>query len=201
MDIFLQIFLLANVLLIGIGISFGIYYTVVHLKHPKDKDELEAEKAVKLSSKAREELIQQAEETYRQILENTSTRLIIDLEKTAQKLNSELDISGEKIIHDQMEQYKAQLSEIQKTTTVTSDTAVQEVTAYKDELQKKMQADIEAEKAKLIQQLDTRLADSVLAFLVETLQHDIDLGAQTRYLKQTLEEHKEEFKGKVNDER
>ena len=64
----------------------------------------------------------------------------------------------------------------------------------------KMQAELEAQKAQLIAQIDTKLADSVVAFLVETLQHDVDLGAQTQYLTKMLDEHKADFSGKVKDE-
>ena len=61
-------------------------------------------------------------------------------------------------------------------------------------------AELEAQKAQLIAQIDTKLADSVVAFLVETLQHDVDLGAQTQYLTKMLDEHKADFSGKVKDE-
>ena len=42
----------------------------------------------------------------------------------------------------------------------------------------------------IIGQLDTKIADGIASFLVETLQHNVDLGAQTAYLTAQLEEHK-----------
>jgi hypothetical protein len=52
---------------------------------------------------------------------------------------------------------------------------------------------VAAEKQKMIELMDTKLADAVGSFLVETLQHNIDLGAQTAYLTAQLEEHKAEL--------
>mgnify|MGYP003296595883 CR=1 FL=1 len=69
-----------------------------------------------------------------------------------------------------------------------------------DSLIAKMKEDVAAEKARLIAQIDTKLADATVSFLLETLQHNVDLGAQTAYLTGVLEEHKDEFKKEVSDE-
>ena len=57
-----------------------------------------------------------------------------------------------------------------------------------------------AEKQQLIAQIDTKLADAVTSFLVETLGHNVDLGAQSDYLISVLDEHKAEFTKRVTDE-
>ena len=63
-----------------------------------------------------------------------------------------------------------------------------------------MTEEITNEKEKLIQQIDTRLADAVTSFLIETLGHNVDLGAQNKYLIEMLEEHKPELIKGVKDE-
>jgi hypothetical protein len=45
------------------------------------------------------------------------------------------------------------------------------------------------------------LGDAVASFLIDTLQHEVDLGAQTNYLIKTLDEHKDELKKEVDDGR
>ena len=57
-----------------------------------------------------------------------------------------------------------------------------------------------AEKQRLLQQIDTKLADAVASFLMETLQHNVDLGAQSAYLTAMLEEHKTDFAKELSDE-
>ncbi len=50
------------------------------------------------------------------------------------------------------------------------------------------------ERAHLLAQLDTKLGDAVTSFLTESLGTKVDLGAQTPYLLELLEQHKAEFK-------
>ncbi len=68
------------------------------------------------------------------------------------------------------------------------------------ELIPKLTKEIASEKQRLVQQIDTKLADAMASFLMETLQHNIDLGAQNDYLISMLEEHKAEFTGEVTNE-
>ncbi len=56
------------------------------------------------------------------------------------------------------------------------------------------------DKQRLTQQIDAKLGDAVASFLLETLGHNVDLGAQTAYLTALLDEHKEDFKREVTDE-
>ncbi len=63
-----------------------------------------------------------------------------------------------------------------------------------------MEEQVTAEQRRLLQQIDTKLADAVGSFLSETLEHNVDLGAQSSYLVALLEEHKEDFKKQVVDD-
>lgn len=75
-----------------------------------------------------------------------------------------------------------------------------EITEYKDNLKQKLSEEVADEKAQLLKQIDTKLADAVTSFLVETLQHNVDLGAQSDYLTSKLEEHKDELRKEAGDE-
>ena len=201
MDIFLQIFLLVNVFLIGVGVAIGARHALAHFRpHPEEKKVRDAERTVRLSAQTRAQLIKEAEDTYRGVLTKTTNALVGDLEQTAAKLNKALGELGSKIVTDELTRFKATLEEIHATTAQTSKLAVEDISAYQAQAKEKMQAELEAQKAQLIAQIDTKLADSVVAFLVETLQHDVDLGAQTQYLTKMLDEHKADFSGKVKDE-
>ncbi len=201
MDLFLQIFLLVNVFLIGIGVAVGARHALAHFRpHPEEKKVKEAEKAVRLSAQTREQLIKEAEETYRAALLKTTATLVSDLETTATKLNKDLGNLGEKIVTSELSKFKEKLEEIHQTTASASTSAVADISAYQAEAKAKIDAELDVQKTQLLEQIDTKLADSVVAFLVETLQHDVDLGAQTQYLTKMLDEHKADFTGKVKDE-
>lgn len=200
MELSLLIILTVNVFLIGVGATVAGRYAWLHFHpHPEVKHARAAEKAVRLSAKTREELIKEAEATYRAVLEKTTLQLVGDLEKTTARLNSSLSNLGDKIINDEISKFQKGLEQIQANVATTSAKGVADITLLADEMKQKMQAEVEHEKEQLLAQVDTKLADSVVAFLLETLQHEVDLGAQTAYLTKQLEEHKDEFSGAIKN--
>lgn len=70
---------------------------------------------------------------------------------------------------------------------------------YQNDLRVKVEQEAAAEKQRLIDLIDNKLADSVMGFLTEAMQHEIDLGSQTKYLLSLLDEHKEELKKAIDD--
>lgn len=196
----MQIFLLVNVFLIGVGVTISVLHARAHFRPvPKDKISRSAAKAVRLSAKNREKIIKEAEDTYRKALNNTTQKLVGDLEHTATRLNSDLSALGEKIIHSELDTFKQKLAGVQVSLQTAGQTSLQDAKQYQEQLKQKMQAELDQEKGFLLNQIDTKLADSMVAFLVETLQHDVDLGAQTAYLTKILDEHKDDFKRSVEE--
>lgn len=61
------------------------------------------------------------------------------------------------------------------------------------QMEAKLQADIEARRQALVGKLETELADTLLAFLADALGSDIDLGAQATSLTNLLEAHRDEL--------
>jgi hypothetical protein len=72
-----------------------------------------------------------------------------------------------------------------------------EVSKHEQEMKAKITQELEAEKERMLKQIDVKLGDAVGSFLVETLGHNVDLGSQTAYLAALLEEHKAEFAKEV----
>lgn len=65
--------------------------------------------------------------------------------------------------------------------------------ARRQELEAKLAEETEKKRAFLVAQLEEKLSDAVSSFLLEALQHSVDLGAQAQYLTTVLEEHKAEL--------
>lgn len=63
----------------------------------------------------------------------------------------------------------------------------------RQELEVKLNEEMEKKRAFLASQLEEKLSDAISSFLLEAMQHSIDLGAQTPYLTALLEEHKAEL--------
>lgn len=65
--------------------------------------------------------------------------------------------------------------------------------ARRQELEARLAEEMEKKRAFLAAQLEEKLSDAVSSFLLEALQHSVDLGAQAQYLTTVLEEHKAEL--------
>lgn len=203
---FLQIFLLLNVFLIGALTAVAIRHALAHFRpapHEVEKPHTPPPSA-HLPPAVREQLLHAAKANFQVVLERSANELQHDLTSTAAQLNKQLEKLGTKIIDEEMERYHTTLDVLRKQAETTINTAQSDVTQHQTDIQAKLvehQAKLEAdltakmtaEHEQLMQQIDTKLADAVTSFLFETLQHNVDLGAQSTYLTAMLEEHKDEL--------
>lgn len=202
----LLVFLVANAFLVGVIGTIAWQHAWAHFRPNRhDAERNKQTTAVKLPGEVREQLLKNAEANYQKVLDAAANELQLDLSKTKVLLNKELTNIGADIIDDEMKRYRGSLDELQKLSDAAIAKTHEELEAHKGELQAAlaeqqnaavaaMNAEVEAEKAKIIAQIDTKLADAAVSFLVETLQHEVDLGAQLPYLTKMIEEHKDEFK-------
>jgi len=212
MDLFLQIFLMINVFLIGAFTATALRHGWAHLHpHPDEKLKHLAVPAVKLPNEVREHLLEKAQTNFQTVLDHSNAELERDLKDTVSRLNGKLEKMGAEIVADEMKRYRMDLDALRRQTEANISGAQTEISKHQTdlksridtkqaELEAKMNEEIAAEKQVLVAQLDTKLADAVASFLTETLQHNVDLGAQTSFLLSTLEEHKEELKKGIANE-
>lgn len=210
---FLQIFLLINVFLIGALTAVAIRHAYAHFKpqtHDAEKPHA-ANHAVQLPPAVKARLLASAEHNFQTVLDRSATQLEHNLQTTAGLLDKQLEKLGSEILRDEMRRYREAIDELRARTELSIGSAQTEITQHQEDLKSKLaerQAELEAklledmtaEKQRLTQQIDTKLADAVASFLVETLQHNVDLGAQTAYLTSMLDEHKAELSREVTDE-
>lgn len=200
-------FLIANVFLIGVFATIAVRHALAHFR-PRPHDEAPAPKPVRdqahLSPAAKERLMKAAEVHFEAVLTHAAGEFHRDLKATADKLNKQLTVMGATVIEQETKQYRANLAALNKqletalTTSQNDLLTVQASTKTKlveeqAALDAKLAQDLAAEKERLLAQIDTKLADAVSSFLIETLQHNVDLGAQTAYLTSMLDEHKAEL--------
>lgn len=206
----LQVFLLLNAFLIGGASVIAFRHARAHIWPHKHDAEKKPEPPIKLPPAVREQLLAEASSHYKKILDDAAGQLQIDLSKTTASLNKDLAVLGNQIISDEMKRYRASLDDLQKHTETAIAATEAELDTHKDDLKvvmadqqkeliAKMNEAVEAEKQLMLQQIDTKLADAAASFLIETLQHDVDLGAQVPYMTKMIEEHKDDFKKEVTD--
>lgn len=207
---FLQLFLLLNVFLIGALTTVALQHAYAHFR-PRHEAEKRVQPTPGLSPAMRKQILETAQADFQAVLEKSAVELQRELHTTAVSLNQRLAKTGAEVVNYEVERYRAQLADLSKQAETAIGGAQKEVAEHQAdlkarlaekqaELEAKLASDMAAEKQRLIQQMDTKLADAVASFLTETLQHNVDLGAQSRYLVAMLEEHKTELSKGVTDE-
>jgi hypothetical protein len=200
----LQIFLIINVFIIGAATALAIQHAYEHYRPPKPEPKKPVHPDTPIPRAVREQLLADATAKYQRALESAGTELEQELKITAKHLDEQLIKLGRDVINEEMTRYKTTLEDLREQTKITIGTAQIHVaehqteleskfTARQAELEAKLQQDIAAKKEQLEAELNTKLADAVTSFLIETMGHNIDLGAQVPYLLATLEEHKAEI--------
>lgn len=211
--IFLQIFLLVNVFFIGILAATAIRHAYAHFRPRKQEKPrlLAIPPQIHLTPEVRQRIIEEAEENFMSQLNQSVAELQRDLKATSTRLNQQLQQLGSEVAISERGRYYNTLEELRKRTETALNAAQSEIESHQAEIKTKMSEtlaaeqqrqvqELQAERQRLIKQIDTKLADAVGTFLTETLQHNVDLGAQAAYLTAILEEHKADFKQEVQDE-
>ena len=210
---FLQIFLLINMFIAGALAATAIRHAYAHFKPHKEaeKPPRPTAQVVHLPQEIKERLIKSSEAHFQTILNNSAEALQHDLKVTTAQLNKQLEKLGTDIAVHEMKRYHENLEQLRQQTESSISDAQLEITKHQaeikaklserqTELEAKLNEEILAEKKIRLQQIDTKLADAVSSFIVETLQHNVDLGAQGEYLTTMLEEHKAELIKEINNE-
>lgn len=209
---FLQLFLLVNVFIMGVLVTIAVRHAYAHFRpatHAAEKPHANPTPPVHLPPVVRDRLLKVAENNFQTVLNHSAEQLEHNLLITTAQLNKQLEQLGSEIMNDEMKRYRESLDELRGRTQISIGSAQADITQHQEDLKAKLaqrQIELEAalaeditnEKQRLTQQVDTKLADAVASFLIETLQHNVDLGAQSAYLTAMLEEHKAEIAGGLN---
>ena len=200
MNLFLQIFLYFDVFIIGAVAATALRHGYAHFRpHPDAKASHPIHPAEQpLSKEVRDKLTLEAQEKYRRLLDGSVEHLSRELSVTADKINQVVNKLAADILSREQAAYNQLLKDSLAKAEGEIAEAKEQTTAYQAQLRAKLDQDIAAERQRLIDLIDHKLSDSIMAFLLETMGHEVDLGAQSDYLLKTLEQHKEEFKQALN---
>jgi hypothetical protein len=200
-SVILQIFIYLQVFAAGVLAAFLGRYVYEHYKAAPQTDqqpELPPTIMVDLPHDVRERLTQASEKQFQEILGQSAGKLQQDLGVTTGHINNLVMRLASEIVSSELQRYQQDLVKLQEQTQASMGGVSQEVAKHESEVKAKITQELEADKQRLIQQIDTKLADAVGSFLVDALGNNVDLGSQNAYLAQLLEEHKGEFKKEVS---
>lgn len=194
----LQVFLVFDIFLAGVIAAEAVRHALAHFRPHKHDAEHARPDGLHLPPAMREHLMEEAQANFEAVLERTTRDLQKDLAATSEQIKTHVEKLEAEATNKELEHYKAVIADLQNKTTTDTKGLDKELAAQKTEMRAKLAAEMEVEKKKLLEAIDTRLADAVASFLAETLQHEVDLGAQGAYLTKMLEEHKADFAREVN---
>jgi F0F1-type ATP synthase membrane subunit b/b' len=198
---FFQVFILVDVFAFGILVALATRYAIAHINTRKELAErnLTPVDTDHLPSVIKERLLQLSQEDFQQALKTTADILQNDLASTAKQINTLVNHSATEIVGHELESYRLKLAQLQKQAEADMGNIKKTIEGHEAEIKTQITKELEAEKQRLINQIDTKLSDAVGSFLVETLRHNIDLGNQNEYLVALLEEHKNDFINEVSN--
>lgn len=197
----LQLFLLLDIFFIGMLVAVAVQHAYAHFKSPKHEPEAaHTPPNDHLPAQVKERLVRASETQFQTALNHSATKFLHDLEATSSQMNKLVGQLGTEIIGDELERYHKELTQLRKQAETGMGNISKEIAQHQDELKSQLDQEMAAEKQRLLKQIDTKLADAVGSFLLETLQHNIDLGAQSPYLIEILKEHKADFMREIVDE-
>ena len=202
MNSLLQIFLYLDVFIIGAVFAVALRHGIAHYrpaelpaKQPKDKAE-----ANHLSLAMRQKLIEQSSDKFKLIIDHSAKQLEQELAMTGERINITVKKLAADIVTKELEGFQTMFRQYQERAVKELEDTKTKTDLLTDQLQSQAQAAAIAEQQRLLDLIDNRLSDSVMSFLVEAMQHEVDLGSQSDYLIKLLETHKDEFKQAVQDE-
>lgn len=197
-DTFLQIFLILNVFILGAVAAIAGRHAYAHFRpHKHEPETTDAPNQVHLSPAAHDRLLREAEDRFRAIIDDSAGKLNKELDLTSERIGKSVSQMGTEMVARELEHYRAELEKLRRKAEEDMAGVHGELSKHSEELKVMKAKEFEEEKQRLLRQIDTKLADAVTSFLIETLQHNVDLGAQTAYLTSVLEEHKADFAGQV----
>jgi len=199
---FFGVFLFIDVFVMGLLTSIAIRHAYAHfrpLNHDAEKSHLSAINDP-LPAAVKEHLLKASQDQFQVMLNHSVNQLHKNLEDTSEQINNLIKRLATDVVSGELENYRSDLSKLHEQAEKDLGDIKKEVDGHQAELKARLDQEIETEKQRLIKQIDTKLADAVGSFLLETLQHNIDLGSQSSYLVEMLEEHKSDFSKEVADE-
>ncbi|MGH7234174.1 MAG: hypothetical protein ACREF7_01880, partial [Candidatus Saccharimonadales bacterium] len=176
MNIFLQIFLYFDVFVIGAVFATAVRHAYAHYRpHPDSKVTHPHPQEPPLSKEMRDKLILEAQSKYQKRLDESVEHLSKELGITADKINQVVSKLAGDILSREQAAYQQLIKDSQKQAEDEMAGTKAQTASYQAEIKAKLDADAAAERQRLIDLIDHKLADSIMAFLLEAMGHEVDL--------------------------
>jgi len=135
-----------------------------------------------------------AEEQMQKAVEASKGRLQDSINKSIDTVASRIGQVADTTVNQEFEKYKVTMEALQTQSVQEFTKLQQELQTKHDELMQNFEAQVATEMEKRMDKFNEHLNDVVSSYIAESLGNNVDLGAQSMYIIQTLEQHKEDIK-------
>lgn len=130
-------------------------------------------------------------------VDEAGERLQSTLKTTVDKIAGNIEETTAAQLAQELEKYQISLEALREQTIHQFSNIQTELDTRREQMLEQLNHNFEKERAARMEQFNARLNDVVASYLAESLGNQVDLGAQTSYILQTLEAHKEDIKRDV----
>lgn len=123
-----------------------------------------------------------------------SLRFKKSLDNTVDQMSVKIGDMASNSLSGEFEKYQISLQALRDQSIQEFSKLQKELDDRRTQLTEHLDKVIQTEGEKRLAALDTRMNDVVSSYLIESLGNQVDLGAQSAYIFETLEKHKEEIK-------
>lgn len=135
-----------------------------------------------------------AEEQMQAAVEASKGRLQESINKSIDTVASRIGQVADTTVNQEFEKYKVTMEALQTQSVQEFTRLQQELQNKHNELMQNFEVQVAAEMEKRMDKFNEHLNDVVSSYIAESLGNNVDLGAQSMYIIQTLEQHKEDIK-------
>ena len=123
-----------------------------------------------------------------------SQRLEVSVNKGVEQLAAHVNDVASDSIRNEFDKYQASLRALNNQTVEQFAQIQTDLETQRTELLKQLQAEVTQERERRLSKFNERINDVVSSYLAETLGNRVDLGAQSAYILESLEKHKDDIK-------
>ncbi|MGD8373678.1 MAG: hypothetical protein PVI21_02360 [Candidatus Woesebacteria bacterium] len=137
------------------------------------------------------------EETKKQLLDvakESAERLQKNLDNTVDQISISITDMASTQLTGEFEKYQVSLQALRDQTITEFNKIQQELDKRKGQLLEHMDNEVAKERAKIVDNFNSRINDVVASYLAECLGNQVDLGSQANYIFSCLEAHKNDIK-------
>lgn len=114
--------------------------------------------------------------------------------KSVDQLAAHVNEAAENSIRQEFDKYQASLRALNNTTVEQFGQIQADLQTQRTALAEQLKAEVAAERERRLATFNNRINDVISSYLAETLGNRVDLGAQTEYILDSLEQHKNDLK-------